>query len=167
MGLQRSDHMVAKNTPSTLSPGKLMRQASEVGEQFKDEARSIGQQISEKASEAAGALKDEVERVVDEQKGRAAKRIARWGSAAQKAARVLHAGGIDNVAGYAETAADSVENAARYIEETDLGTMARDLSDAAKQHPSIFFGAMFVAGLAAARVIKVVQDSGGDEDEES
>ena len=158
--------MVARNSSSTLSPGKLIRQASEVGDQFKEEALSIGQQIAEKTSEAAGAVKNEIERVVEEQKGRAAKRIARWGSAAQKAARVLHAGGIDNVAGYAETAADSVENAARYIEETDLGTMASDLSDAAKRHPSIFFGAMFVAGLAAARVIKVVQDSGGDEGDE-
>lgn len=151
--------MVARNSSSTLSPGKLIRQASEVGDQFKEEARSIGQQISQKASEAAEAVKGEVNRVVDEQKGRAAKRIGRWGTAAQRAAKVLHAGGIENAAGYADSAADGIENAARYIEETDLSTMARDLTDAARRHPSIYYAAMFVAGLAAARVVKVMQES--------
>jgi|SRR5579884_1050243 len=157
--------MVARNSPASGSPGKLIRQASEVGGQFKEEARSIGRQISEKAAEAADALRSELERALGEQKGRAARRVGRWGGAAQKAARVLHAGGIDSVAGYADTVAHSIENAARYLEETDLGTMARDLARSAEEHPSIFFASMFVAGLAAARVIKVVQEAGDENNE--
>ena len=43
---------------------------------------------------------------------------------------------------------------ARYIEENDLNDVFEDVGVLARQQPLLFGGAMFLAGLAAARFIK-------------
>ena len=157
--------MVARNTPRSGSGGnvvhRLKDETADAAHHLKDEASVMGRQLAQKASRAARVAKDEIERAFDQQKARAAQRVHRAGSVAQKAARVLRAGGIDNVADYAQAAADGVDQAARYVEETPLGQMMEDLGRTVRRHPSVFFAVSVLAGVAAARVVKAIREENG------
>src|SRR6185436_13634778 len=68
-----------------------------------------------------------------------------------------------HIAHYTRLAADQIERAAAYVREHDLNQLRRDGEELARRHPAIFFGGMFVAGLAAARFLKASaeRDVGG------
>jgi len=55
---------------------------------------------------------------------------------------------------YADTAAQKLQQAARYFESSDFQTMRRDTEGFAKRNPAIFLGGAFVLGMLAARFLK-------------
>lgn len=55
---------------------------------------------------------------------------------------------------YSDTAAEKLEQAAEYIETSDLKRLSRDVQSFARRNPAIFLGAAFAAGVLAARFIK-------------
>src|SRR5947209_3895421 len=160
---RRNPEMVARNAPKSGDKEKLTHrlkdQSADIAHQVKREAFSIGRQFAQKASRATRVAKDELEHAFDQQKVRVAQRVQRVGGAAHKAARVLRAGGTDNVAEYAQAAADGVEQAAQYIEETQLSEMMEDLGRLVRRHPSLFFAVSLLAGIAITRVAKVAREN--------
>jgi hypothetical protein len=74
------------------------------------------------------------------------------------------------VADYADAAAERVEQASEYINEKDLTELLRDAQDAARAHPALAMGGLFVVGFAAARFLKASasrddEQNAGDEDD--
>ena len=55
---------------------------------------------------------------------------------------------------YAKTAAQKLEQTARYFESNDLKAMARDAENFARRNPAVFFGGAFVLGVLGARFFK-------------
>jgi len=55
---------------------------------------------------------------------------------------------------YANTAAEKLEQTARYFENNDLKSMARDVQDFARRNPAMFLGGAFALGILAARLLK-------------
>ena len=55
---------------------------------------------------------------------------------------------------YTDTAADKIEQAARYFERHDVEAIYHDVEDLARQNPAIFIGGAFALGFLAARFLK-------------
>jgi hypothetical protein len=55
---------------------------------------------------------------------------------------------------YAKTAAQKLQQAARYFETSDLSTMRRDAENFARRNPAVFLGGAFLLGMLAARFLK-------------
>ena len=157
-------------------PGELRRRATGVAGTLRKGARAATDQVKQTAAEVTrvitDTLQDEASRLFYQQRGRAAKRVARLGKVARQAAHALHAVKMDGVADYADAAAERVESMSDYINEKDLTELLRDAQDAARAHPAVAMGGMFLVGLAAARFLKASasrddeEDDGQDDDED-
>jgi ElaB/YqjD/DUF883 family membrane-anchored ribosome-binding protein len=124
----------------------------------KGSARTLSEQASELVDEVTRAIKDETGEFFDDQKAKVASRIGSVGSMIEKAGRMLHAGKVDAVAEYVDTAADTADRASRYLEDHDVDQIAKDAGEFVKQHPAAVFGSALVLGLVLARFIKASQD---------
>lgn len=154
--------------------------------ELKDKAAEVAHGVREGATEAAGqvkrkavdmtkaitgTVKEEVERLFDEQKGKASSKVARYGKVIHQAAHALKAVKADGLAEYVDAAAEKVEGVTDYLEERNLAQVLEDAGEVARQHPAVTIGSMFVAGFALARFLKASasreeddgDDSGDDE----
>ncbi len=72
---------------------------------------------------------------------------------------------VDLLARYADRAAEKVEEATRYLRETDLEELLADTREFARRRPEVFLGGAFVVGLLFARFLKSsaerLEDNGG------
>lgn len=151
---------------------QLKQRAAEVAENVGSRAADVTGQLKEKAAEMSRAvtdtIKDEAERLFDEQKGKAASKVARYGKVIHQAAHALHAVKADALAGYVDSAGGAVEGLTDYLEERTLAQVLEDTAEVARRHPGMMLGGMFVAGLAAARFLKASasrDEAGGDGDD--
>ena len=157
--------MVAHIRPQRRKGGddvltRLREQAAEVGQLLKSGARELKDQAAEQAKQLGRVVRDEADRLAHDQKIRTATKIQSVGSAAQKAARFLHAGKVGGVAEYVDMASRGAERASKYLDQRELGEIADDLGELAKRQPGAVFAGLFLAGLVIGRFIKA-----GEEDE--
>lgn len=61
---------------------------------------------------------------------------------------------IPTMKAYAETAADSLEDLAGYVVESDLADMVADAREFTRRHPLAVFGGSIVAGLVATQLVQ-------------
>ena len=145
---------------------RLKEQASEVTHLLKSGAAQLKEQAAEQAKQLGKVVRDEADRMVHDQKIRTAVKIQSMGSAAQKAARFLHAGKVDGVAEYVDMAARAADQASKYLDDHELGEMADDLGDLAKRQPGAVFAGLFLAGVIIGRFIKAGEDDGQEGEEQ-
>lgn len=134
--------------PGTTSSG------GEDAEQNKDTAKEVGDRVRQKAGEATEKAKEQGRSFLNDQKERVASEISAYSEAARKAADRLEAESDTNLSGYVSSAADHLDRLGKRIEERSLDGLVDDVEDMARQRPEVFYGGMFVAGLAAARFLK-------------
>lgn len=142
---------------------------SQTGNQTKDDLKQRGKQAANRMSaavdeagekmkqqtgEASRRLKEQGRTVVSQQKDRVAEEIGHFGAAAHEAANKLDQEEDHNVAHYLHAVADQLDGVARYIRDSDTSRLVDDLSHVARRRPEIFFGGMFVAGMALTRFLK-------------
>jgi hypothetical protein len=134
------------------------------------------QKAADMARSIAGTIKEEAERLFDEQKGKAASKVTRYGKVIQQAAHALRAVKAEGLAEFVDEAAGNVEGITDYLEERNLAQVLQDAGEVARRHPGMVLGGMFVTGFALARFLKASDsneegesedDSGGDEEEPS
>jgi hypothetical protein len=154
---------------------ELKGRAAEVAGAVCGSATDAAGQVKEKAAQMTKAIsktvKEEAERLFDEQKGKAASKVTRYGKVIHQAAHALKAVKADGLAEYVDSAAEKVEGVTDYLEERNLAQVLLDAGEVARRHPGMTIGGMFVAGFALARFLKASdsrEDAGensGDEDE--
>lgn len=143
---------------------RLKQQASDVSDRVREEARSIRDQVADKAGEMTELIKDEANKLVDEQKSRAAEKIEKVGSVIRKTGSILKAGKAGGIAQYVDMAAETTEQASKYLEDSDLNQIAHDLADVIRRHPVAFYGSMLLAGVALGRFVKAGAESDESQD---
>ncbi|MGI8905362.1 MAG: hypothetical protein ACR2IE_02600 [Candidatus Sumerlaeaceae bacterium] len=111
-------------------------------------------EAAQRAAEAARKAREYAQKVVAEQKGRAATGLGQFGSAIRDTASRMRDERDLTIAGYAEAAAAQIEKAAGYFDQRDLNTMLTDAQRFARRRPELVVGGMFVAGVAIARFLK-------------
>ena len=126
--------------------------------------RELSTSLKEGASEQATALtrtiRERGQNLVDGQKSRAAAEIMNLGAAVRRAADKLHDQNSEALARYVDTAAESLDGVARYVEESDLTDLAREVEQFARRRPALIVGGVFLAGLALGRFVKAGQTTG-------
>lgn len=122
-------------------------------------ARSLVDQAKETAGQAYGAVTDKAAGKIDEQKATLADGLTSVADSIRQASQSLSGGQADNqIAQYAgrytQTAANTVEQVARYFDTHDTKAMVRDIEGFARRNPAVFIGAAFGLGMLAARFLK-------------
>jgi hypothetical protein len=127
----------------------------------KNIASDIASTTKERGQRAASRAKDKTAAFLADRQHQAASKIEGVAEAARRAAETLREQGDENVAGYAETAADQVAELSRYLRDRRPNDLLHDLEDAATRHPALVYGGLFVAGLAISRFLKASERSHG------
>ncbi len=136
----------------------VQAKAEEKLRQTKEQAFEAADQVKAKAAGAARDARERGERMLEEQKARVASEVAVYADAARRAAEKLSDESDSNLAGYVSSAADYLDRFGRRIDERGVTELVDDVRLLARRRPEIFYGGMFVAGLAAARFLKSSAD---------
>ena len=122
-------------------------------------ARGLVDQAKETAGQAYNAVTDKAAGKIDEQKATLADGLSSVADSIRQASTNLAGPQVDNqIAQYAgqytKTAAEKLEQVARYFETKDTRAMVRDVEGFARRNPAIFVGAAFGVGILLARFLK-------------
>jgi hypothetical protein len=121
---------------------------------LKESVRDASSRARDMSREAAQRAQDKGRHFADERKAHLASRLTGGGEAVRRAADKLRDENDPNIARYADMIADNLNRVGQYVRERDLASMYHDVERAARRRPEIFFGGLFVAGLAVARFLK-------------
>jgi hypothetical protein len=144
---------------------RASERAAQVGDDFhqtadrvKDTATATAQEVADRVKEQAkqtgNTIKEQSRGFLNEQKRRVGAEIKNYSAAARGAAERLEHESDTNLAQYVSTAADRLDRLGSRIQERDVGQLVDDVEEIARRRPEVFFGGMFVAGLAMARFLK-------------
>lgn len=128
--------------------------AQETAESATSRIADAGEQVQEQAGQTTEQLKQRGQTLLAQQKQRAAEELQQLGAAVRSSADKLHQQHDDTIAAYAESLAQQFDTAAGYLRRADLGDLIEDTQSLARRQPELFFGGMFIAGLAIGRFFK-------------
>ena len=152
-----------------VDAGDAVRRAQESTDQVRDDfrqtadrvketatatAQEVADRVKEQAKQTGDKIKEQSQSFLNQQKARVGAEIHTYSAAARRAAERLKDQSDTNVAQYVSTAADRLDRLGSRIQERDLGELVHDVEDIARRRPEVFFGGLFVAGLAVARFLK-------------
>ncbi len=110
-------------------------------------------ELREKARARASELQGKVRDRAQWQQSRLAERVSRFGGAFRAAGRELRDEG-DDMARFADTAGDKVDELARYLSERSPDQLLSDVQRQARDNPVFFIGGAFAIGFVAGRFLK-------------
>lgn len=139
---------------STGSGSSLAEKSRAAGATLKDKARQTKDRVMNKGSDTLQQAREKSRTFADDRKNQLGERIHGYGSAVHRAAEKLRDEQDPNIAYYADMVAEKFDQAADYLQSRDPGAIFRDIENAARRRPEIFFGGMFLAGLVLARFLK-------------
>jgi hypothetical protein len=151
----------------------VKERAAEVANYVKSSTRAATQQVKETAAEMARAIgetvKEEAERLFEEQRDRVSSRAVKVGKATRQVAHALKAVRLDAVAEQMEAGARRVDDASDYIKERNLTEILQDAEEIVQRNRGLAVGGLFIAGFALARFLKASEaredEDGGREDQ--
>lgn len=132
--------------------------ARAAGEQVRSGLTAARQQVVEKAAEMTRNLREEIEHFADQQKGRAASKVAGVGQTMRQASRSLRQIEIGGAAEYLDGAAGMVDEVSKYLKDRELRQVVEDVEDVFRRNPAVCLGGMFAIGLLAARFLKASEE---------
>lgn len=120
----------------------------------KEEVQRLAGDAKEGTAQVAERAKETVSQTATTSKEQAAERIGNLASSFRDAGQMMDSGDAALVGRYAGLAADELEKVASWLRGRDLKEIVRDTETFARRHPDLFMGGAFVAGLAIARFLK-------------
>lgn len=155
--------------PDMMDQTKGMAQGAketvkETARQAKDTLRVKAGEMKSKVGEIGAKVKEQGQDYVDEQKARTADRIEGYSDTVREASERMKREQDPNIAHYTRLMADKLDQAAQYIRNCEVNDLRREAETLARNHPAVFFGGMFVAGLALARFVKASAEHTTDSD---
>jgi hypothetical protein len=112
------------------------------------------EQAKERAKDAAQQAKGKLGEQVDQRSTQAGQQVGTMAEDVRSVAQELRTQGKDTPARYAEQAADRVQRAGRWLEQSDGDQLLRDVEDFARRNPWAVAAGGLVLGLAASRMLK-------------
>jgi hypothetical protein len=146
------------NDQDTNQDSPMNESLAEVKAGVKETVRETKDKLKTTTREVAMQAKERGEEYMRQGKERAAARLGGVSESIRQTADRFEREQDPNIARYTRLVADKLERTASYIRDHDLNQLRRDSEELARQHPAVFFGGMFVAGLAAARFLKASAD---------
>jgi hypothetical protein len=112
------------------------------------------EQAKERVQDAAQQAKGRLSEQVDQRSTQAGRQVGSVAEDVRSVALELRTQGKDTPARYAEQAADRVQSAGRWLENSDGDQLLRDVEDFARRNPWAVAAGGLVLGLAASRMLK-------------
>jgi hypothetical protein len=138
--------------------GQVRDDLRQTADRVKDTAtatvQEVADRVKEQAKQTGDKIKEQSRGFLNEQKARVGAEIHTYSAAAHRAAEQLKGESDTTLAQYVSSAADRLDRLGSRIQERDLGELVDDVEDIARRRPEVFFGGLFVAGLAVARFLK-------------
>ena len=122
----------------------------EVAERAQQAQQAAQEQVQEKAEQARGKLRDEV----DTRSTEVGQQVSGTSEAIREAANQLREKGQDGPARATEQAAQKMEEAGRWLTESDADRILGDVEDFARRQPWAVLAGGLVLGFAASRFLK-------------
>ncbi len=121
--------------------------------------KSLMGQVRSTAAGAYGTATSKAAEKLEEQKGSLTSGLTTVADSIRKFTQNLgeegsESGLSESAATYGDTAADKIEQAAKYFERHDVEAIYHDVEQLARQNPAIFIGGAFALGFLAARFLK-------------
>ncbi len=134
--------------------GQAQQQAQKVTGQAQDKAQQAAGQAKQQAQQKAQQAKQRVREQVDQRSTQTGQQIRGQAGDVRSVAEHLRQQGKDKPAQLAEQAADHVERAGSYLEESDADRILADVEDFARQRPWAVVAGGIALGIAASRFVK-------------
>jgi gas vesicle protein len=147
----RTDRLL-NNPPQ--SSGEALSTTEQVKQDVGTQVKQVADDLKAGGAEAVQAAKSAGSGFVHDQQEKIACRLDEYTEAVKAACESLKSDASNPLAGPAQTASRQLERAAGYLHQKDPSELLDDLGSFARKRPEIFFGTMFVAGLAAVRFLK-------------
>lgn len=122
----------------------------EVAERAQQAQEAAQEQVQEKAEQARGKLRDQV----DTRSTEIGQQVSGTSEAIREAANQLRQKGQDGPARATEQAAQRMEEAGRWLEQSDADRILNDVEDFARRQPWAVLAGGLVLGFAASRFLK-------------
>lgn len=162
-GFSNASNTGGQTTGSAAKPQRDNSASDWAAASMPEAVKETGKSVLDKAKETAGQAYDvaaeKATTKLDEQKTALSDGLATVADSVRKVGENLQ--GSDAQGGIAKftaesttTAAQKIEQAAKYFESKDVKDMYHDVENFARQNPAIFIGGAFVLGILAARFIK-------------
>lgn len=132
----------------------LKQRGKEAAHRMSAAVDETSRQVKAQAGVATRRIQEQGATMISQQKDRVASEIEHFGAAAHEAANKLDQEQDCNVAHYLHLAADQLDGVARYVRESDVNRLVDDAGQMVRRRPEVFFGGMFIAGMALARFLK-------------
>ncbi|MFN7141200.1 MAG: hypothetical protein ACK4UN_17870 [Limisphaerales bacterium] len=166
--MQRDNPQIATQDPTSQETWNDFPESPPGGQQQGGKTEQIAQGVKEAGAETMRRTKQEGEAIFQEQKHHVAETMHHCCDALRGAARELREKNDANIASFAETIAERLDKTSNYLDGKQLQEIRNDVENFARQQPHIFYGGMFVAGLALSRFFKAsqspeIQSSGAEE----
>ena len=121
--------------------------------------KNLMEQVKNTAAGAYGTATSKATEKLEEQKSTLTSSLTSVAETVRKLGRNLgeegpESGLSSSAATYTDTAAQKIEQAAKYFERHDVEAIYHDVEDLARQNPAIFIGGAFALGFLAARFLK-------------
>jgi hypothetical protein len=153
---------IRETTSQVLQQGKDM--AASLGEQGKQMAGQLTGRGKGKASELANQIQVKISDLLEQQKHMAADRLGAIANMLRDFSNSLQQEeNSKSVAPYADKTADRIERISHNLHEQDLRDIIDRAKDYARRQPEIFLGASFVGGLLLARFLKTTWSHGSSQ----
>jgi hypothetical protein len=163
MANQRNES--TQNNPANgrdMNPG-MANMGSGTGEggieKAKDTAKTLIDQAKSTAGDAYETVAEKATSTIEEKKAGFAGGLTSVAESVRRVGDNLNQSGeqtpvAEYTARYAQTAAQKLEDVARYVDTKDLRSVARDVEGYARRNPAVFLGGAFALGVLAARFFK-------------
>ncbi len=163
-GSSSSSPAVGAITPSG-GAGQAQDKAAQVVDQVQEKAGQAADQVQEKAGQVVDQAKQTVTSQVATRKDTAAQTLMTVANAIRQTGQNLRGHEENAVAGYADTAAERVENLSHYLQNRDVNQLVGEVERYARRNPALFLGGAFALGLLGARFLKSSSQPDYDETE--
>lgn len=137
--------------PSNVAAGDLS---------LKNDVKGLGTDVKAIAGDVAREAQKLAELRLDTGKGFVAEGFGTVAGAIRNTGEQLRQSPVGPVSGYLGDAADSIQQASKYLENKSVGEVVSDVEDFARREPLIFLGGTFAVGLLLGRFLKASSPEG-------
>ena len=137
---------------------QLGREAQARAGAYREKASAAGGEWAEDAKAKAGEAKDRAWDLANEGKAKASEAISGLGKVVNDNAAVIDEKVGPKYGDYARSAAKTIQGAADWVEQKDLGELGEDAKEFVRKSPGLAIGLAAVAGFMIARLVRGSND---------
>lgn len=154
-------------TRTSAYPSREANSDNPITDRSREEIRKAQDEARAAARDVGQRIRDDAARACENGKHEVAEHLRAIGAMGHAAADRAEEDEHGPPPRYASTIADTLEDAADYVDRTDLAGLRRDASQLARDHPALVLGGLVLAGFVAGRVLTASSRRAEDDEDQT